>query len=112
MTSPYSIDAYIIDHGWIEGDINGFRFQAKLYDTGSKFGVNKGRVSKLVVWDSQKNQACKGSSGYIVDYDRGWSLKPATDKHRKLLRALLKYLEGFPASEHWEKLKKQKGAQR
>jgi len=72
---------------WLEGRIDEFKYYAKLYDTGSKYGINKGRVSKLTV---------VGLSGDIISFDRGWEKKPHTDEERKILKALLKYLEAYP----------------
>lgn len=52
---------------WHEGVIEGFWWQAKVYDKGSQFGINGGRVSKLFicegsVWDADKQ---------VYGYDRG-----------------------------------------
>ena len=53
---------------WAEGlTEDGFWFQAKVYNTGSQFGINKGRVSKLSV--------CQGTrwnpETQVYNYDRG-----------------------------------------
>jgi hypothetical protein len=88
--TPY-ISAKALEHGWLDGFIDDYRFQAKVYDEGSKFGINSGRVSKLEVWDS---------SEHIVSYDRGWGIKPDSDEQQLLLRELLDYLEELPAEEH------------
>jgi len=74
---------------WVDGYINNLRFQAKIYDVGSKFGINGGRISKLAVWDESNRRA-----GDLISYDRGWDKKSADDCQRKLLQALLEYLEG------------------
>ena len=76
--------------GWLKGNIGGFRFQAKVFDRGSKFGINQGRVSKLSVWDGSRE---------IISYDRGWSIEPACDEHWKILWALLNYFETLPVSD-------------
>ncbi|MFV0485396.1 MAG: hypothetical protein ACK5MU_04220 [Candidatus Saccharimonadales bacterium] len=75
---------------WHEGHIEQYRFQAKVYDVGSKFGINKGRVSKLSVWDS-------GSE--IISYDRGWDKKPEDDEHWVILWELLNRLEELPVDD-------------
>lgn len=75
---------------WVDGHINGLRFQAKIYGTGSRFGINEGRVSKLAVWDESNRHL-----GDLLSYDRGWDKQPADDYQRKLLQALLEYLEGI-----------------
>lgn len=63
-------------------------------DTGSKFGINSGRVSKLVIWDQQRHS--------VTNYDRGWDVKPASAEQKDILQALLKYLEALPT---WENLR-------
>lgn len=65
---------------WVDGicsDDNGipvYRFQAKLFDKGSIFGINNGRVSKLSITriDSHWSEAA-------VNYDRGWDLEPSSE---------------------------------
>ena len=32
---------------WKYGIINGFEYEVKVYDTGSQYGINGGRISKL-----------------------------------------------------------------
>lgn len=48
-------------------------WQAKVYDIGSRFGINKGRVSKLAI--------CKGDSWIptevVFNYDRGLDFNEA-----------------------------------
>ncbi|MFV0529132.1 MAG: hypothetical protein ACK5MN_10490 [Lachnospiraceae bacterium] len=73
---------------WYEGHIECYRFQAKVYDTGSKFGINKGRVSKLSVRDD---------CGEVIGYDRGWDKKPADDEHWVILWELMNRLEELPS---------------
>ena len=36
---------------WREGMIEGYHFQAAVYDEPSVYGINEGRISKLMVWD-------------------------------------------------------------
>ena len=86
------IHAELKEHGWIDGTIDCFRFQAKVYDVGSKFGINNGRVSKLSVWEP-------ATSVDIFNYDRGWDKKPANDEQETLLQELLGYLEDLPSGE-------------
>ncbi|MDR2531978.1 MAG: hypothetical protein LBC82_03960 [Oscillospiraceae bacterium] len=59
---------------WLEGRIDGLKFYAKVYDFGSQFGINKGRVSKLTV---------VGLNGDIISFDRGWDKKPHTQQTEK-----------------------------
>ena len=56
---------------WREGALrveNGhYHFWAKQYDTGSEYGINGGRVSKLCI---------KRDGKIVCSYDRGWDIKP------------------------------------
>jgi hypothetical protein len=89
----YRIKSKSKGRGWLEGSINGFCFQAKVFDTGSKFGINNGRVSKLMVWEHR-------TSTDLFSYDRGWDAEPIDDEQKEVLQALLEHLENMPA-EGW-----------
>jgi len=91
----YEIKAKQARQGWIDGTINGHTFQAKVYDEGSEFGINEGRVSKLWVRDEAGRQT-------IMNYERGWDVRPKTAAHRHLLAALLEYLAALPTLDFWE----------
>jgi hypothetical protein len=72
---------------WLKGAVNrypGYTFQAKVYDFGSVFGIEQGRISKLQVWRDDRS---------VMHYDRGWDEKPARRRDRKVLREIL---AGFP----------------
>lgn len=73
---------------WREGKfvIDGVEllYEAKVYDERSLFGINGGRISKL--------QVVKGSYTWdntIINYDRGWDIKPKDDLSRKALNYIL-----------------------
>ena len=87
----HQITARIKRNHWVDGNIDSFRFQAKVFDIGSKYGIDGGRVSKLFVWD-----ASIGFSSCIISYDRRWELKPKNDEQQEILRACLDYLEALP----------------
>lgn len=57
---------------WEKGEfaIDGeeYEYCAKVYDTGSEYGIDDGRVSKLQI---------KRGGVEIVAYDRGWDVEPA-----------------------------------
>jgi len=93
----YEIKARQNRAGWIEGTIDSLRFQAKVYDEGSEFGINEGRVSKLWVCNEAQRQI-------IMCYERGWDVSPKTAAERRLLEALLAYLEALPTMDFWEEL--------
>ena len=72
---------------WLKGAVNrypGYTFQAKVYDVGSVYGIEQGRISKLQVWRGDQS---------VMHYDRSWDEKPARRRDRKVLREIL---AGFP----------------
>lgn len=75
---------------WIQGkviDLSGteYAFEAKVYNEGSIFGINNGRVSKLCI---------RTGSNVILNYDRGWDIKPETE-HKPIYKALMKMLKAL-----------------
>ena len=70
--------------GWREGTIGiptdeGTRiahYWAKVYDTGSEFGINGGRISKLEIRIDGKR---------VLNYDRGWDLEPDENDEATML---------------------------
>lgn len=89
------IKARILGSNWIEGTINEYHFQAKVYNEGSKFGIKNGRVSKLEVWDENCRVTGQGA-GTIISYDRGWYIRPSSPESKEILQALLEYFVNFP----------------
>ena len=65
---------------WITGTIGKYEYHAKVYDTGSRFGINGGRVSKLEVRNTKTGRE-------VINYQRGWDLKPWWSK--KLVNRIL-----------------------
>jgi hypothetical protein len=59
--------------GWITVEIDGRRIEAKVYNTGSGYGINGGRVSKLAIM--KKNHVRDRDANYFeqldFNYDRG-----------------------------------------
>ena len=52
------------------------------FDEPSIYGIRKGRISKLWV---------RGEDGTVViNYDRGWDIRPATDEGKAILAAITK----------------------
>jgi hypothetical protein len=101
-TKNHRIESKMLRGGWVDGKIDGYRFQAKVYDSGSEYGIDGGRVSKLAVWDERPSGV-----GEFISYDRGWDKKPVTDEHSGILRAILGYFKWFPTSAYWEELASQ-----
>lgn len=51
---------------WSYGEVNGYRWEAKVYDNPSGWGIADGRISKLFIHDAEGNCA--------YSYDRGPSM--------------------------------------
>ena len=56
------------------------KYYAKVYDTGSKYGINGGKISKLEIRIDDQN---------VCHYDRGWDVKPTCPEAEKALEILL-----------------------
>lgn len=73
FTNVYTYDIIISSKGDTRKELNmiyettigRFKVQAKVYDTGSQYGIDEGRISKLWIWDQEKPLA-------IYTYDRGY----------------------------------------
>lgn len=69
---------------WVEGHITRspkYTFEAKVFDVGSEYGIDRGRVSKLNVYH-------KGTM--IIEYDRGsWDRKPLSWKEKAVLKDIV-----------------------
>lgn len=72
---------------WISGNINEYKFEAKHFDYGSEFGIDKGRTSKLRI---EKAGKC------LVSYDRGWDIEPKTVEQIEVCNEVVSYLEALP----------------
>ena len=70
---------------WREGTIiinkKGYRYWVKHFDEGSQFGIDGGRISKLMI---------KRSGKIVCNYDRGWDIKPVDEDTEFALAILLK----------------------
>ncbi len=73
---------------YLKGHVTGtpeYQFTAKVYDVGSKYGLDEGRISKLQVHHNGHR---------IIDYDREWLEKPPFFDFRDRL-ALRQIVKGF-----------------
>ena len=74
---------------WKEGSLkvnnSVFHYWMKVYDTGSKFGVDGGKVSKLML---------KRDGKVVANYDRGWDIKPI-DPDTQLAVEILLHSENY-----------------
>lgn len=71
---------------WNKGivTVNGraYTYLAKVYETGSEFGIGGGRVSKLDIRDAETGET-------VAHYDRGWDMNPETPVSYAALSAVL-----------------------
>ena len=69
---------------WKEGTIkiqnSVFHYWVKVYDEPSRFGIDGGRISKLML--KRKNEI-------VCNYDRGWDIKPVDRDTESALQILL-----------------------
>lgn len=86
-----SIDNYT---GWVYGLIykrkETYEFQAKIMEEPSKYGIKKGRVTKL--WIFPKGD--RSPDTWIVNYDRSWDVKPGLGL-LSMYKTLMQELEAF-----------------
>lgn len=75
------------DSNWCNGRIGAYTFEAKLFDVGSIFGIDNGRVSKLEIRHPQKK--C------LVIYERGWIVEP-TGEFCPVFKKIMNFLENAP----------------
>lgn len=78
------------DSNWVLGTIGKYGFEAKLFDEGSRFGINGGRVSILCLYQYQGQKECIASRD-----GRHWDTTP-TAEQRKYFDAVLGMLENSP----------------
>lgn len=62
-----------------------FKYEAKVFGTGSKFGIDDGCISKLYVMKKTDD----GSWILVIQYDRNWEIKPRTKIEKKALNYIL-----------------------
>ena len=74
---------------WKEGSLkikeDIFHYWVKVYDAGSQFGIDGGRISKLML---------KRDGEIVANYDRGWDIKPKDDNTKTAFAILLQEYNG------------------
>lgn len=74
---------------WKEGSLKVynsiFHYWIKVYDEGSQFGIEGGKISKLML---------KRDGKTVCNYDRGWDIKPV-DEETQLAYEILVHTENF-----------------
>lgn len=73
---------------WVRGICGIYTFNAKLFDDSSIYGINCGRVSKLIIFKAVHPDA-------VVDYERGWNVVPK-EEDRPAYDAIMHLLETSP----------------
>ena len=58
-----------------------FKFSVKHFDEGSQYGIENGRISKLML---------KRNGDIVCNYDRGWDVHPVDDDTETALEILKK----------------------
>lgn len=90
--------SFVKGDNWVSAKVNDgeYTVSSKLFDEGSTFGINDGRVSKLSIRETSKINELNWFDGCIVNYDRGWDIEPQTDKEKEVFEAVLNFLESAP----------------
>lgn len=67
----------------IKIDVSGKKYTAclKRYDEGSNYGIGGGRISKLQIKDENGRT--------VVNYDRGWDIRPQTIQEEAAVLGIL-----------------------
>lgn len=60
--------------GWYKGSINSrngeiYKYEAKVYDEPSEYGIGNGKISKLYIYDKDGK--------VVANYDREWQKRPS-----------------------------------
>ena len=76
---------------WIHGTVGDFKFEAKMFDEGSVYGIDHGRVSKL--W---MVRALPNNGREIVSYERGWDVRPKSPEAKAAFSELMGKLKNLP----------------
>lgn len=67
---------------WYTGWVDDYMFEAKVYDTGSEYGIDGGRISKLWIYGAFFRDT-------VASYERGWDVEPESEDARDALDAIL-----------------------
>lgn len=84
MQYEFSVKPSHFGGTWYEGVVDGYYVHARVFDEPSKFGINDGRISALMVAPRKGD----GLFHALVNYDRGWDgdLPPA--KYRPVVESV------------------------
>jgi hypothetical protein len=56
-------------------------FSMKVFENGSSYGIDEGRISKL---------SCRREGKEVINYDRGWDIRPKENIDKEALEEILK----------------------
>ena len=73
---------------WKVGEVEDYDFMAKLADLPTKFGIDGLHVIKLVIKPKDQDWSLP-----LVNYDRGWDVRPSNDYEKSVYEAALAALE-------------------
>lgn len=77
---------------WEEGTfiIDGviFKYEAKVFEESSQFGINDGRVSKLQIVKYTRDNPWTWENT-VINYDRGWDIEPRDEVAERALKYVL-----------------------
>lgn len=76
---------------WVNGEPYAHA-EAKVYEVGSEYGLNGGRVSKLGLF--HRDPYTHLVKEWLCHYDRDWDTEPKTDKDRACVLAILTLFDG------------------
>jgi hypothetical protein len=63
---------------WVSGEVDRYQFSALILKIPAKIAIEKGRISKLSIWDPEMMESTGSFIGScIVNFDRGWDIKPS-----------------------------------
>jgi hypothetical protein len=57
-----------LNGNWYETYFKKYKIQMKKFDTSSEYGINSGKISKLWIFDIDKQET-------VLNYDRGWDIE-------------------------------------
>lgn len=72
------------DGNWIIGKAGTFYWEIKRYETGSIYGIEEGRISKLYI------KRTANLTEITANYDRGWDIEPQDIETKRLYNELIK----------------------
>ena len=74
----------------VAGKPTAVHYWVKHYKNPSKYGINNGRISKVML---------KIDGEIVCNYDRGWDIEPETEEHKLILDTLVEFFENLPLEE-------------